>query len=89
MLRRGQTLVTDTWESLDRRAVLDVMLGSPTDQRSWQPLPGGATVLDPWQTALRLLVERQGLGGHAAVASAGPDGEFDTTDDLRWPKPQQ
>lgn len=52
-------------------------------------LNGGAAVFDAWGTPMVLKVVAEGDGPdaptRASIESAGPDGVFDTEDDLSWP----
>ncbi len=60
--------------------------GWPSDIES---LNGGTAVFDAWGTPMVLKVVAEGEGpdapSRASIESAGPDGVFDTEDDLSWP----
>jgi type II secretory pathway pseudopilin PulG len=73
-----RTLDASTYDSLLSefiRARLNLALPPNTDL--------GAPITDPWGRRFRIAIVTHNSTPHATIVSAGPDGLFDTADDVR------
>ena len=80
------------WAEFGKKNDLSFLMGlsqaAPDGGTSRKPIPLESKPLDPWGHPYAIEFAKQaggGRGGQAAAVSAGPDREFGTSDDIRWP----